>query len=79
MGVLASWGFGKLSGLRSFCLLPWCQEIIELALFACLGNVYADFTPKSPGHSRACLSQRSKAPGDQCGDMQSSGLAACSP
>ena len=71
--------FGKLSGLRSFCLLPRCQEIIELALFACLGNVCADLTPQSPGHSRACLSQRSKAPVDQCGDTQSSGLAACCP
>ena len=54
--------FGKLSGLHSFCLLPRCQEIIELALFACLGSVCADLTPQSPGHSRACLSQVLKGP-----------------
>ena len=70
---------GKLSGLRSFCFLPQCQEIIELALFACLGSVRTDLTPQSPGHCGACLSQRSEAPGDQCGDTQRSGLAACCP
>lgn len=62
---------GKSCALRPFCPLPWCWEITELALSACLGSVYADLTPQSQEHPRrAFLSQCSMALGGQCGDTQ---------